>query len=105
MARRRGCGQHHQATEPAGSRGRQREVTAVGRTGQSVGVQEATLTRPGRGIALVGIFVASAALWVWALPLAAVGLACGLYAKARGERLARIVIGLALVCGLAGFFI
>lgn len=74
--------------------------------GQSGSVQEqASLTRPGRGIAIVGLFLAGAAVWVYAVPLGVAALACGGYARLRGERLARIVVLVAVVCAVGGFFL
>jgi len=68
-------------------------------------VEQVSLTRPGRGIAITGMFFAGAALWIYGLVLGAFGIACGAYAMMRGDRLGRIVVVVAAACGVAGFFL
>jgi hypothetical protein len=67
--------------------------------------QQSTLTRPGRGIAVVGFFVAASALWIYPILCGAIGVACGGYAMARRDRLGRILVAVSVACLVAGFFL
>ena len=51
------------------------------------------------------MFFAGAALWIYALVLGAFGVACGVYALTRGDRLGRLVIAVSAVCGVGGFYL
>ena len=73
--------------------------------GESVPVeQQSALSRPGRGIAVVGFFFAASALWIYPVLCGAIGAACGAYAMARRDRLGRILLAVSIVCLVAGFF-
>ena len=65
---------------------------------------QAPLTRRGRGIAIVGIFFAASAVWIYPLVLGAAAVVCGLYSVWRGDRLGRLAIILGVALGIGGFF-
>jgi hypothetical protein len=81
-------------------------MTGRALTGESVVVeqQSSTLTRPGRGIAVVGFFFAASALWIYPILCGAIGAACGAYAMARRDRLGRTLLIVSIACLVAGYF-